>query len=147
MFKYVIILLIGICFEAAGVVYLSRGIKQINDPAVAGGASLGQIILAGATNPSVLLGVLFQATFFGTLLYLLGNADVSFIWPLTSFGLVLTTFSAKFILDEDVTMLRWCGVLFIVIGSSMIIYSEKSKELKKGEEPESEQVATVIENN
>lgn len=143
MFKYVIILLIGICFEAAGVVYLSRGIKQINAPSVAGDGSLGQLILAGATNPSVLLGVLFQATFFATLLYLLGKADVSFIWPLTSFGLVLTTLSAKFILEEDVTMLRWCGVLFIVIGSSMIIYSEKSKERAEARVENAEQVASV----
>jgi uncharacterized membrane protein len=145
MFKYVIILLIGICFEAAGVVYLSRGIKQINDPAVSGGGSLGQLILAGATNPSVLLGVLFQATFFGTLLYLLGKADVSFIWPLTSFGLVLTTLSAKFILDENVSMLRWCGVIFIVIGSSMIIYSEKAKERAAVRIQEAEQVAGIHE--
>ena len=143
MFKYVIILFIGICFEAAGVVYLSRGIKQINDPAVTGGGSLGQIILAGATNPSVLLGVLFQATFFCSLLYLLGKADVSFIWPLTSFGLVLTTFSAKFILDENVSILRWCGVLFIVIGSSMIIYSEKSKERVDKQVEATEQVASA----
>ena len=145
MFKYVIILLIGICFEAAGVVYLSRGIKQINDPSVAGGGTLGQLILAGFTNPNVLFGVLFQATFFGTLLYLLGKADVSFIWPLTSFGLVLTTLSAKFILEEDVTMLRWCGVLFIVIGSSMIIYSEKSKERADARVEKTEQVASVRE--
>ena len=145
MFKYVVILLIGICFEAAGVVYLSRGIKQINDPSVAGGGPLGQLILAGATNPSVLFGVLFQATFFGTLLYLLGQADVSFIWPLTSFGLVLTTLSAKFILDENVSMLRWCGVLFIVIGSSMIIYSEKAKERAVARVQETGQVAGIRE--
>ena len=143
MFKYVIILLIGICFEAAGVVNLSRGIKQINEPSLAGGASLGQLIVAGATDPSVLLGVLFQATFFGTLLYLLGKADVSFIWRLTSFGLVLTTLSAKFILEENVSMLRWCGVVLIVIGSSMIIYSEKAKERAAARIQESEQVASV----
>ena len=145
MFKYVVILLIGICFEAAGVVYLSRGIKQINDPSVAGGGSLGQLVLAGATHPSVLFGVLFQATFFGTLLYLLGKADVSFIWPLTSFGLVLTTLSAKFILEENVSMLRWCGVLFIVIGSSMIIYSEKAKERAEARVQETGQVAGIRE--
>ncbi len=147
MYKYVIILLIGICFEAAGVVYLSRGIKQINAPTTTQNGSAWQKIKAGATNSSVLLGVLFQATFFATLLYLLGKADVSFIWPLTSFGLVLTTFSAKFILDEDVSMLRWSGVLFIVIGSSMIIYSEKSKELKKEPLPETEQVAIAVDSN
>jgi drug/metabolite transporter (DMT)-like permease len=145
MFKYVIILLIGICFEAAGVVYLSRGIKQINDPTTTEQGSVWQKIKSGATNPSMLLGVLFQATFFATLLYLLGKADVSFIWPLTSLGLVLTTFSAKFILDEDVSALRWSGVIFIVMGSMMILYSEKSKELRKPQITGTEQTARAAE--
>lgn len=144
MFKYVIILLIGICFEAAGVVYLSRGIKQTNDPAAALHGSVWQKIKAGATNPSVLLGVLFQATFFATLLYLLGKADVSFIWPLTSLGLVLTTFSARFLLDEDVSALRWSGVIFIVMGSMMILYSEKSKEQKARQTVPTEHIASAV---
>jgi drug/metabolite transporter (DMT)-like permease len=134
MFKYVIILLIGICFEAAGVVYLSRGIKQINDPTTTEQGSVWQKIKSGATNPSMLLGVLFQATFFATLL-----------WPLTSLGLVLTTFSAKFILDEDVSALRWSGVIFIVMGSMMILYSEKSKELRKPQITGTEQTARAAE--
>lgn len=129
MFKYVIILLIGICFEAGGVVYLSRGIKQINEQPAAS-PTVWRKISAGATNPSVLLGVLMQATFFATLLYLLGKAEVSFIWPLTSLGLILTTLSARFILREDVSGLRWSGVVFIVIGSMLILYSERSRETK-----------------
>ena len=56
MFKYVIILLIGICFEAAGVVYLSRGIKQINDPSVAGGGSQKVSGRQSTRNPGVWSG-------------------------------------------------------------------------------------------
>lgn len=128
MFKYVVILLIGLVFEAIGVVYLSRGLKQIGEPAVLNLAAIGSLVRNGATNPNILLGVLFEATFFGTLLYLLSRGDVSFIWPLTSLGLVLTTLAAKFVLQEEVTYIRWFGVALIVVGSGLITWSEKVKE-------------------
>jgi len=140
MLKYVVILLIGLVFEAVGVVYLSRGLKQLGEPAVLNLAAIGSLIRNGATNPNILLGVVFEASFFGTLLYLLARGDVSFIWPLTSLGLVLTTLAARFILHEEITYLRWTGVMLIVVGSGLITWSEKSKEqtVKTGES-----VATV----
>jgi len=133
MFKYVVILMVGLVFEAVGVVYLSRGLKQIGEPATMNAAAVWGLVRNGATNPNVLLGVLFEATFFGTLLYLLARGDVSFIWPLTSLGLVLTTIAARFILREEVTYIRWTGVLLIVVGSGLITYSEKLKESKARE--------------
>ena len=60
----------------------------------------------GITNRNVMLGVLFEAIFFGALLVLLARADVSLIWPLTSIGFVLTTAAAKFLRHEEVTTLR-----------------------------------------
>lgn len=135
MFKYVVILLIGLVFEAIGVVFLSRGLKQIGEPAVMSLSAIGELIKSGATNPNVLLGVFLEATFFGTLLYLLSHSEVSFIWPLTSFGLVLTTLAARFILREDVSYIRWMGVILIVVGSGLITYSEKVKEQKVNSSP------------
>lgn len=130
MFKYVVILLIGLFSEAVGVVLLSRGLKQLGEPAVISVAAIWGLVKSGATNPYMLLGILFEAIFFGTLLYLLSRSDVSFIWPLTSLGLVLTTFAAKFILREEVSHIRWMGVVLIVVGSGLITYSEKLKERK-----------------
>jgi drug/metabolite transporter (DMT)-like permease len=81
----------------------------------------------GATNRDILLGVALEAAFFGCLLFLMSHGDVSFVWPLTSLGFVLTTFAAKFWLGETVVPLRWCGVLMIVLGAGIITYTEKSK--------------------
>ena len=133
MFKYVVILLIGLVCEAVGVVYLSRGLKQIGEAAVMNAAAIWSLIRSGATNPSVLLGVALEAMFFGTLLYLLSRGDVSFIWPLTSLGLVLTTLAARYLLREDVSAVRWSGVALIVLGSALITFSEKAKEKQKVE--------------
>jgi len=60
---------------------------------------------------------------------------VSFIWPLTSLGFVLTTVAAKLILHEEVSLLRWSGVLCIMIGAGLITYSEKVLEQKPHNPP------------
>lgn len=48
---------------------------------------------------------------------------MSFIWPLTALGFVITTFAARYILHEQVTTLRWTGVALIVLGAALITLS------------------------
>jgi drug/metabolite transporter (DMT)-like permease len=125
MSKLVFILFAGLICEAVGVVFLSRGLKQIGEAAAISVPEITRLIGRGATNPNILIGVALEAAFFGTLLYLMSRGDVSFVWPLTSLGFVLTTLAAKFILHEEVSALRWGGVLLIVLGAGLITYSEK----------------------
>jgi drug/metabolite transporter (DMT)-like permease len=127
MTKIIIVLLAGLVLEAIGVVFLSQGLKQIGELRQVSWPELSRMVGRGATNPSILLGVLFEAIFFGALLYLLKQADVSLVWPLTSLGFVLTTLAAKYIRHEDVNAWRWSGVVLIVIGAALVGYSEKSK--------------------
>ena len=125
--KLLLILLVGLILEAIGVVFLSRGLKQIGEPAYVSVSEILRIVQRGFTNPSLLLGVLFEALFFASLLILMSKADVSFIWPLTSLGFVLTTLAARLILREQVNGLRWTGVLLIVIGAALISWTEQIK--------------------
>lgn len=130
MAKILIILLIALVFEAVGVVFLSSGLKQIGEPAKISLAEIGRLIKRGATNRNILLGVFFEAIFFGALLYLLSQRDVSLIWPLTSMGFVITAIAAKFFLNEQVSGLRWTGVCLIVVGATLISLSEKKKNIE-----------------
>jgi multidrug transporter EmrE-like cation transporter len=125
MLKLIYILLGGLICEAIGVVLLSKGLKQIGEASAITFSEVARLIGRGAANPNILSGVAFEAAFFGTLLYLMSRGDVSFVWPLTSLGFVLTTLAAKFILHEDVSAVRWSGVLLIVLGAGLITYSEK----------------------
>ncbi len=130
MTKLLIILLIGLLFEAAGVVYLNKGLKQVGEVRKITVPEVLRVVRNGVTNGNILLGVLFEALFVGTLLVLMSQGTVSFIWPLTSRGFVLTTIAARFILHEEVSLLRWSGVLLIVFGAGLITYSEKILESK-----------------
>src|SRR6185369_12262347 len=127
MIKLILILLVALLFEAVGVVLLSSGLKQIGSVEVMTFGTIKRVVFEGATNRNILLGVLFEAIFFAMLLVLLAKADVSLIWPLTSIGFVLTTAAAKFIRHEDVTPLRWSGVVLIMIGAALVGWSEKQK--------------------
>ena len=127
MTKVLIVLLIALVLEAVGVVLLSRGLKQIGEVEKFTAAEVSRIVRRGTVNPSILLGVGLETIFFGALLYLLSQRDVSLIWPLTALGFVLTAIAAKFILHEEIHWTRWIGVALIVIGAAFVSYSEKIK--------------------
>src|ERR1041385_7860852 len=111
--KLVAILVIGLIMEAVGVVFLSKGLKQIGEVSHINVSEVSRLIVRGVKNGNILLGVAFEAAFFGTLLYLMSRGDVSFVWPLTSLGFVLTTLAAKFIQHEHVSALR-LGAVFLI---------------------------------
>ncbi|MBI3852129.1 MAG: EamA family transporter [Verrucomicrobia bacterium] len=127
MTKILFVLIIGLLFEAVGVVFLSAGLKQIGELQQVTLAEIGRLVARGAVNRNILLGIFFEAIFFGCLLYLLSQRDVSLIWPLTSLGFVITAIAAKIILKEEVSALRWAGVALIVVGAALVSYSEKAK--------------------
>lgn len=134
MTKILIILFIAFTFEAFGVIALKKGINDIGAKYSARQATLpvwkNVIKLVGNwfANKNVLFGLLLLTTFFVLLQYLLGQADVSFIWPLTAISFVMTTLAAQFILHENVNALRWSGVALIVLGAALISYGEHQKE-------------------
>jgi drug/metabolite transporter (DMT)-like permease len=127
MAKVVFILLLALIFEAVGVVFLSKGLKEIGEPARLSMSELLALMGRGARNPSLLIGILFEAIFFGALLYLLSQRDVSLIWPLTSLGFVITAITARLFLNEQVGWVRWSGVFLIVLGAGLVTWSEKLK--------------------
>lgn len=127
MLKMVLILLVGLVLEAVGVVLLSQGLHEIGDLRRVSAGELARLIGRGATNRYILLGVAFEAAFFGILLYLLSQRDVSLIWPLTSLGFVITALAARFLRHEEVSALRWAGVGLIVVGAALVAWSEQTK--------------------
>jgi drug/metabolite transporter (DMT)-like permease len=127
MAKLLLILIIGLTFESAGVVSLKLGITQIGDMKQVSVAELIRVVKAGATNVNVLLGVFCEAVFFASLLILMAKSDISFLWPLTGLSFVFATFAAIWFLHERVSSVRWAGVVLIMIGAALISYSEQTK--------------------
>jgi drug/metabolite transporter (DMT)-like permease len=123
-----IVLLIALAFESLGVVLLAKGLKVLEGPSSYTPLELSRVLGRIFTNKYVLLGVFFEALFFGGFLYLLSQKDVSFVWPLTSLTFLFSALMAKYYLNEEISVLRWTGVILIVVGAGCITYSEKNRE-------------------
>ncbi|HEY1789141.1 MAG TPA: EamA family transporter [Verrucomicrobiae bacterium] len=128
MVKLLLILVVGLIFESAGVVLLKKGITQIGDMQGVTVAEILRVVKVGVVNPQIILGVLFEAIFFLCLVILMSKSDISFLWPLTSLSFVFATFAAILFLGERVSSVRWIGVILIVIGAAFISYSQHIKE-------------------
>jgi drug/metabolite transporter (DMT)-like permease len=137
MTKIILILLVAFTFEAFGVIKLKEGINRIKiqyadrEASTPKWKNVTKLIGNWFTNKNVLLGLLLETIFFVLLQYLLGQRDVSFIWPLTAVSFIMTTLAAQFILHENVNALRWSGVIVIVIGAALISYGEHQKDVEK----------------
>ena len=141
MAKIILILLIGLVFESAGVVLLKKGMNQIGDLQALNVSEVVRVLKSGVTNGQILLGVFFEALFFLCLLILMAKSDISFLWPLTGLSFVFATFAATWFLGEQVSAVRWAGVVLIVLGAACISYSEQIIS-KSGEASPAAQSAT-----
>jgi drug/metabolite transporter (DMT)-like permease len=128
MLKLFLILFIGLVFESTGVILLKKGIMHVGEMQGYTAAEIFRVVKMGATNPQILLGVFFEALFFLCLLILMSKSEISFLWPLTALSFVFATFAAIWFLGENVSWIRWIGVVLIVIGAAFISYSEHAKE-------------------
>ena len=144
MAKLMLILLIGLAFESAGVVLLKKGMGNIGEVR---GYTLSEgwrVAKAAATSPQIVLGLLFEALFFFSLIFLMSKSDISFLWPLTGLSFVFATIAAILFLGETVSNIRWAGVALVMLGAALISYSEHQK--PKSEPPPPATTATPAAN-
>ena len=71
--------------------------------------------------------MLFEAIFFGFLLYMLSQKDVSIVWPLTALGFIITSLAARIFLKEEISSVRWAGICLIVLGAGLVTWSAKAE--------------------
>ncbi len=128
MLRLLIILLFGLACESAGVILLKKGMTHIDPIQGYTAGEMLRVLKFGVTSPQILLGVFFEAVFFGCLLLLMSKSDISFLWPLTALSFVFATLAAMVFLGETVSWVRWVGVALIMVGAAFISYSEHAKE-------------------
>ena len=80
-------------------------------------------IVKMATNPYVVGGLAFFGVNAFLWLVVLSKEKLSFAYPMVAFAYVLTVLLSKFVLHEDVPLLRWGGLGIIIIGILMIAKS------------------------
>lgn len=111
-FKKYLVLLAVTCFGSTGDALLKRGMNEFGpvDP-----HHLLHVVAALA-NPWVLVGILCLIGFFASYLTALSWADLSYVLPATALGYVALTLLGKYFLHENVSPMRWLGVVLISCG-------------------------------
>ena len=120
MAKTLVLVLIAAVLGGTGHVMLAKGMKTVGDMTEASPSRLGGMVASVVGNPWVLLGVVFQASFFFMYLTLLSRADVSQVLPMTAIDYIVVALLAQSLLAEAVTPARWAGIGLIVVGVLMV---------------------------
>jgi drug/metabolite transporter (DMT)-like permease len=71
-------------------------------------------------SPYVALGIVLLIVWLVSRMALLSWADLSYVLPLTAVGYIATALIGRFILNEQISWLRWSGTLLIVAGTSLV---------------------------
>ena len=113
--KYLV--LAGIIVSGAvGDVLLSRGMRGM--PPVDVGHL--QQLIAAVFTPWVAGGILCLLVFFACYLTALTWADLTFVLPAAALDYVLLALLSQFFLHENVTVMRWLGILLITAGVGFV---------------------------
>jgi drug/metabolite transporter (DMT)-like permease len=111
-YKKYLVLFAVTCFGSMGDALLKRGMNEFGpvDP-----HHLLHVV-AALGNPWVCVGILCLIGFFASYLTALSWADLSYVLPATALGYVVLTLLGKYFLHENVSPMRWLGVVLISCG-------------------------------
>jgi len=103
-------------FAPAGDSMLSYGMKQV------GSISLNHLpaVVSAVLNPWVAVGILLLLAFIVLNMTALSWADLTYVLPATSLGYVLVALIARFALHEQITPVRWLGIVLIAGGVGFV---------------------------
>ncbi len=111
------LLLLAVMLTASvGDTLLSHGMRQVGPVSF---AHLG-LLLHALLNPWVIAGIVCLLGFFGSYLYALSWADLTFVLPATAFGYVVVALLSHLWLGEHISISRWVGILLIVGGVGFV---------------------------
>lgn len=106
---------------SVGDAFLSYGMRSIDTRNIFSPAGFFVWFRSVVANGYVLVGVFFQFVFFLLFLVALAWADLSYVLPVTAASYVFTALLAKEFLNEQIGMLRWFGIVVIILGIVLIM--------------------------
>jgi drug/metabolite transporter (DMT)-like permease len=111
-----------VVFATIGDVMIASAMRAIGDfDEIKDKKGLSGAILAVLGNSRFLLGVLFMAFSFFSLLFALSNADLSLVAPASaSLTFVTNAVAAKIFLRENVDRRRWIAAVLVCAGVTLL---------------------------
>ena len=111
---------IMVAATAIGEVLQAAGMRQHGEIHDFRPTAIGRALAAMVRNRFVIGGGAGMAISFFAFLKLLSISDLSFAVPVTAVTYVIETVLARFVLKEQVNLLRWTGALLVVCGVALV---------------------------
>lgn len=121
MIGRILSILIPVTAAAVGQMILKVGMTQVGELKYSDG--LANIFYRTFTNLYVLGGLAFFGVNALLWLVVLSREKLSFAYPMVAFAYIVTILLSKFVLHEDIPLLRWGGLFVIIVGILMIAKS------------------------
>ncbi|MEM1535239.1 MAG: SMR family transporter [Candidatus Pacearchaeota archaeon] len=116
-----IVVAVCIIFGSLGQISLKYGLFQI------GLISLRDMFFSKFFNiifqPFIFLGILLYAFSMFLWLVAISKLELSFAYPLLSIGYIIVAILSFIIFKENITLIRWTGIILIVIGCFLLTKS------------------------
>lgn len=84
------------------------------------GTSLISYLFALISNPWILGGTALLTVWMVSQLSMFTWADLSYVLPVTASGYIVTAILGKWLLNEQVSSMRWVGTVLITCGSMLV---------------------------
>lgn len=116
----ILLILLSISIAVGGQILLKIGINRIGIVSLNGFDDFRQLFLGIIKSPLVISGLFLYVISAAVWLIVLSAVDLSFAYPFIGFTYVMVLILSKFILKEDVNLIRWIGAIIITIGVVVI---------------------------
>jgi drug/metabolite transporter (DMT)-like permease len=116
----VLLILLSISIAVGGQMLLKIGINRIGVFSFSSLGDFRHFLLGIIKSPLVISGLFLYVISAAIWLVVLSAVDLSFAYPFLGFTYVLVLVLSKFILKEDVSLIRWIGTIIITIGVIVI---------------------------
>lgn len=114
MFKLIITAIIQSAFLALAQYYMKLGVERLGD------YSMSWAFIKSLMNWQLGLALLLYVIGMVIYLFMLKKYDLSIVYPLTSISYIFTILLAMFLLGETVSVVRWVGILLVMLGVGLI---------------------------
>ena len=119
-------MLLAVTAGTVGDILLAKGMKEMGDISAMNLRGILNAAFQALTNPKMIVGTAMLAVFFFLWLAVLSWEDLSVALPMQALNYVLVAFLAQFYLGEQVSPLRWGGIVLVCIGVMLITRSSSS---------------------
>lgn len=123
MLKTLVLMILAVTAGTVGDLLLAKGMKELGDLSTMNLRGILEVALRAMTEWKIVVGTAMLALFFFLWLAVLSWEDLSVALPLQALNYVLVALLAKYLLHEQVSPLRWAGIIMVCIGVMLITKS------------------------